>query len=305
MLKGGKRGRRAGRRGRRGGGRGGSDDEDDGGGGRGREDEGEDGDGGGARRAAGGGRRGGGRRGRRGRGGAGSGSDNEGGDDDDDSDHDDAGETSLRVRSGVKKPPKSVLRSLQRRRLELGERFPEVHVIGEIVGGSGFGAGVTCKFELDWGDGWECIEGADADGGVSGQTHTDYPIDGTDMAVWAHPIDAHFGTSNVQGWPKILLQVWKLDGDGRMHLEGYGFCHVPTSPGHVEVEVQTWRPLGTHMQEFASFFVGGAPKLKEMDVVFRKAWESRCHLFTASSGAVHLSLDVILKNFADNNVEWA
>jgi hypothetical protein len=39
-----------------------------------------------------------------------------------------------------------VLKSLRRRRLEAGERHPEVHIIGEIVGGTGFGTGITCKY---------------------------------------------------------------------------------------------------------------------------------------------------------------
>ena len=28
-----------------------------------------------------------------------------------------------------------------------------------------------------------------------------------EMAVWAHPIDLHLATTNVQGWPKLLMQV--------------------------------------------------------------------------------------------------
>jgi hypothetical protein len=56
------------------------------------------------------------------------------------------------------------------------------------------------------------IEGQDDRGMVSGQTHTDYPMESGEMAVWAHPIDLHLATTNVQGWPKLLMQVRGVEG---------------------------------------------------------------------------------------------
>jgi hypothetical protein len=72
---------------------------------------------------------------------------------------------------------------------------PEVHIIGEICGGSGFGDGVSvaCKWALEAGDGWELLEGA-----KGGQTQTDSPDAGTDTVVWAHPMDAHFVAGAMQ-----------------------------------------------------------------------------------------------------------
>ena len=44
--------------------------------------------------------------------------------------------------------------------------------------------------------------------------------------------------------PKLHFQVWHQDGYGRSELYGYGFCHVPTSPGEHRIECVTWRPTG-------------------------------------------------------------
>ena len=41
------------------------------------------------------------------------------------------------------------------------------------------------------------------------------------MAIWAHPIDVHYTTKGIQGWPKLKLQVWHQDMFGRNELCKY------------------------------------------------------------------------------------
>lgn len=38
------------------------------------------------------------------------------------------------------------------------------------------------------------------------------------MAIWAHPLDLHYTTKGIQGWPKLKLQVWHQDMFGRNEL---------------------------------------------------------------------------------------
>ena len=79
---------------------------------------------------------------------------------------------------------KGKLRSIQRRRQEVADKQPEVHIIGEIVGGTGFENGVACSFVVDYNtDHWDLL-----DGDVRGKSHVDYPMD-DGFSVWAHPID--------------------------------------------------------------------------------------------------------------------
>jgi B9 domain-containing protein 2 len=196
---------------------------------------------------------------------------------------------------------KGKLRSIQRRRQEVADKQPEVHIIGEIVGGTGFENGVACSFVVDYNtDHWDLL-----DGDVRGKSHVDYPMD-DGFSVWAHPIDVHFSCRSLQGWPRILFTVWRLDEFGTSDLAGYGFLHVPTSPGCHTIECPTWRPVGTDREEYYSFFLGGNPRLKRenFDVLYAKAWEQRCHLTTIASGKVHIQLDVILKHFGEEGVEW-
>ncbi|GBG27460.1 B9 domain-containing protein 2 [Hondaea fermentalgiana] len=173
---------------------------------------------------------------------------------------------------------------------------PEVHVIGEIDGGINFGSGVCCRWQLDFGSAWEPLSG-----NVEGQTHVDYPSDG-DSAVWSHPLDVHFLAKGIQGWPRLLVQVWQMDEFGRVHLRGYGFTHLPCASGSYELDVATWRPMGTLKEEIAANFLGVTPQLRDMDLLFKKAWSDRCRLSTTSAGIVRVNVDILLRNFHLYNV---
>ncbi|KDO35578.1 hypothetical protein SPRG_00420 [Saprolegnia parasitica CBS 223.65] len=171
---------------------------------------------------------------------------------------------------------------------------PEVHLLGDLVGGSGFEAGVgyVCKWRVDYGEAWQHVCGKEV-----GQTHVDTPSTGDDV-IWAHPIDVLWTTFSMQGWPRLLVQVWTVDEHGGAHVCGYGFSHVPSSPGHHLVTIGLWRPLGSEHQELAALFLGQTTELLCDDVVFNSAWADRCRLRTIASGQVHFELHVILRHFA-------
>ena len=59
----------------------------------------------------------------------------------------------------------------------------EVHIIGQLLGGSGFSnSQLFCKWKLVAGSAWRLLEG-DAEG----QTQVDSPADGQ-FAQWSHPL---------------------------------------------------------------------------------------------------------------------
>uniref|UniRef100_A0A670Z0Y6 B9 domain-containing protein 2 n=1 Tax=Pseudonaja textilis TaxID=8673 RepID=A0A670Z0Y6_PSETE len=70
----------------------------------------------------------------------------------------------------------------------------EVHVIGQIVGASGFpSSSLFCKWGIHTGASWKLLSGL-----REGQTQVDHPQLG-DTAYWCHPIDVHFATKGLQG----------------------------------------------------------------------------------------------------------
>lgn len=154
--------------------------------------------------------------------------------------------------------------------------------------------------------------------------------------MWNHPIDLHFYTSSLAGWPQLVLEVGSLDFYGGKHLGqpeettpagrqarlpcvtcrlfsrccvsvgslapwsvGYGFCYLPSSSGAHDLEVDIWKPVGAPLEELTDFHLGGGPSLVDTEVIYQvnKAKEDRCHLFTQAMGTVRLHLEVTLRNF--------
>ncbi len=80
-------------------------------------------------------------------------------------------------------------------------KAPEVHLIGDVMFGTDFGDGVSCKWRFDHGKYWGILEGS-----AFGHTQTAYGQDGC-VAVWNHPFDIHYQTTSMEGWPRLIVQV--------------------------------------------------------------------------------------------------
>lgn len=208
----------------------------------------------------------------------------------------------LRDLGYMRKPPLGQLKSRQSLRSRVAaEHTPEVHMLGELLGGTGFGSGVCCKFRVESGKHWTLLAGAEI-----GQTHVVYADTSVELASWNHPIDLHFATKSIQGWPRMMLQVWKLDEYGRISLQGYGFCHLPSAPGGAEIiRVPCWRPTVSMQEEISGFFLGVSPQLKNDEVLFNRAWEQRCRLVTVPAGTVLLQVSVLFRNMGDQHIDAA
>lgn len=202
-------------------------------------------------------------------------------------------------------PHKAYLMQKRMAQLDVPPAYqPEVHLVGEIVSGQGFGVGFgfCCKWRVEYGSRWSHIAGDQ-----SGQTQVDFPPSApwgsSDVAVWAHPIDLHFATTAFQGWPRLLFQVDRVDPSRKHHPVGYGFAPVPFAAGQHELTVSLWRPLGTMKQELDALILGRMPELQSDDVLFNAAWSERCQLRTVSTGKVVVHLGVLLRHFQPGTID--
>eukprot|EP00792_Barthelona_sp_PAP020_P012567 TRINITY_DN7288_c0_g1_i1.p1 TRINITY_DN7288_c0_g1~~TRINITY_DN7288_c0_g1_i1.p1 ORF type:complete len:188 (+),score=41.04 TRINITY_DN7288_c0_g1_i1:27-566(+) len=174
--------------------------------------------------------------------------------------------------------------------------MPEVHFLGRILNCFGFeGSGFWARYSIHMGEQWQCISGV-----IQGQTHIDFPIVGNN-AIWSHPIDWHFSTSSLKGWPRIFIQVFQRDIYGRDDLCGYGVSFLPSEPGNYELEIQCWQPVGTLSQRIQAFFVGGAPQLEDDSFAFTDS--SRFQLESQTTGIVHIDINMIARNFRPQGVQ--
>ena len=87
----------------------------------------------------------------------------------------------------------------------------EVHLIGQLIGASDFPEhSLFCRWSIQTGGAWKHLQGS-----KEGQTQVDSPAAGGQTTYWSHPIDAHYSTRGLQGWPRLLVQVYNQDSFGR------------------------------------------------------------------------------------------
>lgn len=118
---------------------------------------------------------------------------------------------------------------------------------------------------------------------------------------WSHPIDLHLATRGIQGWPKIVLEVWHRDTLNRCALIAYGLVDLPSQPGPVSLVCRTWRPLGSIVDKLSTIFTGETLQLTEESLVYSA--RHRHNLTTESMGNVRLELSLIFKDFDKFGIE--
>lgn len=152
---------------------------------------------------------------------------------------------------------------------------------------------------LPTGNAWQVLEGQS-----EGQTQVDAGGDSansTTTTTWAHPIDLHLATRGIQGWPKIVLEVWHRDALARCSILGYGLLDVPSQPGPKHLVCHTWRPLGTVVDKLATIFTGETLQLAEESLIYSA--RHRHNLTTESAGDVKIELNLIFKDFEKFGIE--
>lgn len=86
-----------------------------------------------------------------------------------------------------------------------------------------------CKYSFNKGHDWHILSGVEH--GVS-QISRKSSGDLDEVFIWNYPLDITFRSSNVHGWPQIVIGVYGLTMFGKDVIRGYGCTHVPTTPGN-------------------------------------------------------------------------
>ena len=86
-------------------------------------------------------------------------------------------------------------------------------------------------------------------------------------------------------------------------LCGYGFTHLPLSPGFHRLEVNIWRPIGTPEQELQSFLLGDTPSLVSQEPIYESAWKDRCLLLTVATGKIVVEVHVVTRFMEQQGID--
>ncbi|XP_017152214.1 B9 domain-containing protein 2 [Drosophila miranda] len=174
----------------------------------------------------------------------------------------------------------------------------EVHIIGQILKAVDFDEPhLFCTWTLQSGSTWRLIQGE-----IHGQTHVSSNRLES-CSDFAAPLDIHLSCVAVQGWPTLLVEVHAVNVLQQSWPVGYGFAHIPATPGAHRVEINTWKvaPNGW-WQSIRERFGGGGASLSKTDLLFSGV--ERYKLQTRSSGKVIADLHLIFRKFEENGVEF-
>eukprot|EP00759_Apiculatamorpha_spiralis_P023718 PhF_6_TR27314/c0_g1_i2/m.40121/K16745/B9D2; B9 domain-containing protein 2 len=190
----------------------------------------------------------------------------------------------------------------------------EVFLLGSLEHAQGFGQNdLFVSFEFLCGPLWEKVHGLTA-----AQTSVARK-NKKGQHVWLHPIDLHYTTQCVQGWPKVVVRLWEIDTYGRKDFVGYGMTHVPLpAPNNnnnnggcrtttTECVVPIWKPmlwdpsaLKRTWMYLRQLVMGGAPRLKDDSLVYQS--DSRYKMYSGSGGSITFRINVLCKNFGQLNI---
>lgn len=177
----------------------------------------------------------------------------------------------------------------------------EVHLIGQILEATDFDdSSLFAKWTLQAGSCWRHLEGFN-----SGQTQLSDRCkeeDGSNRHYWSHPIDVHYLTKGLQGWPRLEFQVWGVDWTGKCNISAYGFMSIPTQPGYHELTCSTWRPVGDLRRRILDHITGYRMHLvNPSDIVGNGL--NRHSIQTSSMGTIKVDLTVVLKGFEKYGID--
>ena len=175
-------------------------------------------------------------------------------------------------------------------------RSPQVHIIGEIIGASGFKSSkVYCRvipnqWQIHVGEKWKLLSGTDR-----GETFYDCSLHYSDSAVFEHPIDLHYVSGSISGWPKLYAEIWCVDAHGRHSVNGYACLTIPIHPGQYELESMLWRPQGNFADKINTFFLGSTPEILYKNMVL--SGNDRFGMQCLSTGVLNIRIGIITKDF--------
>eukprot|EP00347_Sterkiella_histriomuscorum_P007499 403348687 len=117
--------------------------------------------------------------------------------------------------------------------------------------------------------------------------------------VWNYPFELAFSSTNVSGWPQIVLTMTNRDFFGRDQICGYGTVHIPTQPGTHTRYINLFRPISSSLlsQVFGWFKGKNAEFISPTELLAKN--EGREVTRVESSGVLKIQFHITVKNMDD------
>jgi len=155
------------------------------------------------------------------------------------------------------------------------------------------------KYSLARGADWSVLAGVEQ--GVSQiaqRTHAQSDGSSGGSFTWSYPIDALFRSTNVHGWPQLVLGVYGLTVWGGDVVRGYGCTHIPTQPGTHTRYIPLYTPVSSSLcQRLTAWLTNNPPEF--FDARFIAQGKGREVTRVKSNGVVKVVFHVTTKNMRE------
>ncbi|KAH7642035.1 B9 domain-containing protein 1 [Dermatophagoides farinae] len=195
----------------------------------------------------------------------------------------------------------------------LTRNFFLVNIHGQIESSSFIGhdyENVYCKCLFRYGPDWALVNNTNSTSSDKRNNNKDIvfisqmasrrpdqPVE-LPLYVWNLPIEATFKSTNVFGWPQIIVSVYGMDNLGNDVIRGYGWTHLPIRPGEHRLQIRLFTPQSsTLLARIANWFVESR-RPEFIDTRLAAGHEGR-QLVTIENqgGEVTILLNVLFKDF--------
>mmetsp|Transcript_9595 Transcript_9595/g.8579 ORF Transcript_9595/g.8579 Transcript_9595/m.8579 type:complete len:189 (-) Transcript_9595:12-578(-) len=149
-----------------------------------------------------------------------------------------------------------------------------------------------CRYNFHIGPDWTIIGGIDS--GIS-QTSVKRFYHNSDI-IWNFPIDISFKSTNIFGWPRLVISVYGLDYFGRDVIRGYGSALIPLVNGSHAIDVEMYSPIASSLlNQVFSWVFGNPPEFFDSKIVALS--EGREVTRVQYAGRIRIKLNIKTKGF--------
>ncbi len=148
---------------------------------------------------------------------------------------------------------------------------------------------LSCNFQVQVGPDWQLVRGETA-----GATQLARHRDG--KAVFNFPINLVFSSSNISGWPRLIVTVLGTDFFGRQVVRGYSSLALPVAPGNFQKTARLYAPQASStVASFMGWLSGRRPEISDPKAL--DAMPAREALRVVTTDAeISMRVDVLWKN---------
>ncbi|XP_068632150.1 B9 domain-containing protein 1 [Battus philenor] len=159
-----------------------------------------------------------------------------------------------------------------------------------IFPGGVFDDHIFLQYEVVWGPDWDPISGLSSGTSQMASSGRD-----AERVVFNLPLEMVFSSTNVHGWPRLIITVKAHNAIGGESLRGYAVVLLPPTSGERELSAPLVRPRpATVLGEWLAWLTGRYPELADPKMLANG--KENYLLRTESYGSIHLNISMVSKD---------